>query len=105
METVELLAARRAVLLVQELGFENSIFKGDSEIVIKALQNSDWLKSSIGHLIQDTLSFVNSLKSWSYSHIGRHGNVVAHTLVRRARLSFLLHVWMEFVPLDLDHVF
>lgn len=71
MEIVELLAARRAVLLVRELGFENSIFKGDSEMVIKALQNGDWLKSSISHLTQDTLSLVNSLKSWSYSRIGR----------------------------------
>ena len=37
METIELLSARWAVLLVQELGFVDSIFKGNLEKVIKAL--------------------------------------------------------------------
>ena len=37
METIELLSARWAVLLVQELGFADSIFKGNLEKVIKAL--------------------------------------------------------------------
>ena len=68
---MELLAARWAIILVQELDFKNSIFEGESEIVIKPLQNDDRLKSSIGHLVQDTLSFVNSLQSWSFSHIGK----------------------------------
>ena len=95
METVQLLSARQAILLVQELGFADSIFKGNLEKVIKALQNNERLNSSIGYLIQDTLSFVNFLWSWSFSHIGRQGNAVAHALARRARLSFPLQVWME----------
>ncbi|KAL0005237.1 hypothetical protein SO802_012798 [Lithocarpus litseifolius] len=89
-ETVELLAARRAVILVQELGFKNSIFEGDSETVINSLRNGDRLKSFIGHLVQDTLSDVNSLRSWSFFHIGRQDNAVAHVLAKRARLSFIL---------------
>ena len=104
METIELLSARWAVLLVQELGFADSIFKGNLEKVIKALRNNEWLNSSIGYLIQDTLSFVNSLQSWSFSHIGGQGNDVAHALARRVRLSFPFQVWMEFVPPELDYV-
>ena len=104
METVELLSARWAVLLVQELGFTDSIFKGDLEKVIKALRNNEQLNSSIGYLIQDTLSFVNSLQSWSFFHIGRQDNDVAHALARRARLSFPLQVWMKSVPPELDYV-
>ena len=103
-ETVELLAARRVIILVQELGFENSIFEGDSKTIINSLQNSDQLKSFIGHLVPDTLSFVNSLRSWLFSHIGRQGNTITHALTRRARLSSPLDVWMESVPPNILHV-
>ena len=48
METVQLLSARQAILLVQELGFADSIFKGDYEKVIIALQNDERLNLSIG---------------------------------------------------------
>ena len=37
-ETVELLATKQAIILVQELGFENSIFEGDFETVIIAFE-------------------------------------------------------------------
>ena len=103
-EIVELLAARWAVILVQELDFENSIFEGESEIVINPLQNDDRLKSSIGHLVQDTLSFVNSLKGWSFSHIGKQGNAVAHPLAKITRLSFSVDIWMESVFLGIFNV-
>ena len=36
-----MLAARRALQFVQELGFVQSCFKGDSETVIKVLQKND----------------------------------------------------------------
>ena len=38
-ELVEILAARRAVLFSSESGFHNSIFEGDSSLVIKLLQD------------------------------------------------------------------
>ena len=103
-EIVELLAARWAVILVQELDFENSIFEGESEIVINPLQNDDRLKSSIGNLVQDTSSFVNSLKSWSFSHIGKQGNAIAHPLAKITRLSFSVDIWMESVFLGIFNV-
>ena len=53
--------------------------------------------SSIGHLARDTLSHVSSLSSFSLPHVVRHCNAVAHALAQRARLSFHLFAWMEFV--------
>ena len=58
--------------------------------------------SSIGHILKDTLSYVSPLQSYSFSHVGWQGNIVAHVLVQRVRLSFPLAVWMKYVPLDLD---
>ena len=38
-ELMEILAARRAVLFFIETGFYNSVFEGDSSIVIKFIQD------------------------------------------------------------------
>lgn len=60
----------------------------------------DMFSSSFGHLVRDTLIHVSSLRSFSFSHATRQGNVVTHALTQRAWLSFSLLNWMEFVPLD-----
>ena len=95
---LETLAARRAVLFVRELGFRSSIFQGDSEVSINALRQNSFLNSSFGHIVKDTLSLVSSLRSFSFTHTYRQGNALTHALDQRARLSFLVLVWMEFVP-------
>ena len=97
-----MVAARRAVLFVTEIGLQQCHFEGDSEIGIKALQNGDMLSSSFGYLLRDTLIHVTSLRSFSFSHIVRQGNTVAHALAQRVRLSFPLIVWIEYVPSDVD---
>ena len=40
----------------------------------------------------------------SFSHTVRQSNAVAHALTQRARLFFLLLVWMEYVPPNLNFV-
>ena len=47
---VEVLAARRALELALELGFDNIILEGDSEILLKALKNGASRLSHYGHL-------------------------------------------------------
>ena len=101
---LELLAARRAAILVSEIGFQQSCFKGDSEVVVKSLGGCGMEKFAVGHILKDTLSYVSLLKNYSFSHVNRQGNAVAHALAQRARLSFPVQVWMESVPPDLDAV-
>ena len=60
--------------------------------------------SSVGHILKDTLSYVSPLQSYFFYHVGWQGNIVAHVLVQRARLSFPLAVWMKYVPLDLNSI-
>ena len=84
-EAVEALAAYRAARFVQEVGITESILEGDSLSMISALKNGDRMNSAIGHLIKDTLSFVISNRSSSFSHVRRQGNVVAHALFKKAR--------------------
>ncbi|KAK9997071.1 hypothetical protein SO802_021757 [Lithocarpus litseifolius] len=99
--TLETLAARRAVLFVQELGLRNVVFEGDSESSIQAISNRLLSHSSCGHIIHDILLFASSFLSFSFSHVCRQGNALADALAKRARLSCPLLVWMKSVPPDL----
>ena len=99
--TLETLVARCAVHFVWELGLRNVVFEGDLESSIHAISNRLLLPSSCGHIIQDILLFVSSLQSFSFSHVCRQGNALADALVKRAKFSCPLLVWMESVPLDL----
>ena len=55
---------------------------------------------STSHIVKDTFSIASLLMSCSFSYITRQDNVVTHTLTNRARLSFLVLAWMEFVSLN-----
>ena len=50
---LEVLAARRAIQFVLELGFVHSIFEGDAEMVVKALANGNCSIPSIGHIVKN----------------------------------------------------
>ena len=98
---LETLAARRAVQFVQELDMKDSIFEGDSEVSISAIKSRCFQHPSCGHLIQDIMALLKSLQNYSFSHVHRQGNALAHALAKRARFSFPVLAWMESVPLDI----
>ena len=98
---MELLAARQAALFVQEVGLHSSILEGDSEIVINSLRKGEMFQSTFGHLIQDTMVYINSLQSFSFSHIYRQGNSVADALAKKAKFGSSLTIWMESVSPDI----
>ena len=52
-EILKMLAVRRVVQFVKEIGLNHSCFEGDSEIVVKALRSGDMFSSSFGHLFRD----------------------------------------------------
>nr|XP_023928611.1 uncharacterized protein LOC112039940 [Quercus suber] len=99
--SLEALAARRAVKFTVELGFTDSEFEGDSEIVCKALGSADCSHSSIGQIVKDIMSMISSLRTYTFSHVRQQGNGVAHALAKRAIVSFPVLVWMEHVPSDI----
>ena len=56
METVEIIAVRRAVLFSARLGFLHPIFKGDSEVIIKVLSKDNL---SFSNIIMPQIFFFN----------------------------------------------
>lgn len=74
------------------------------EILINTLRHNKLIHSSFGHLVQenqDTLSYANSLPSFSFSHIFWQNNALTHVLVKRVRISFPVFFWMESVSPNL----
>ena len=76
-------------MFAAELGFLQLTFKGDSEVVIKALSIDNSSLSSVGHIS-------GSFEAHTFSHISRQGNIVAHASAERAKLFVLLVVWRMF---------
>ena len=103
-ESLEALAARRAMVFMEELGLRRAKFEGDSETVVKALSKGCPDRSCIGHIIKDCMSLMGCFQTCSFSHVRRQSNGVAHALARRARLSSPLSVWMESVPPDISYL-
>lgn len=67
-EPVEILAARRTAQFTVELGFQQAIFEGDSELVFKALSEGVQSLSPLGHHVKDFMSIAGSLRAYSFSH-------------------------------------
>ena len=102
---LETVTARRAVHFLQELNLRGSILEGDLETSISAIKKQCFHHPDVGHLIKDIMSLVGSFQYFSFSHTQRQGNALAHALARRARLSFPISVWKEFVPPDIYKVY
>ena len=68
-EILKAMAARRAMIFMEELGLHRAIFEGDSETLVKALVGEcpDW--SYIGHIIKDCKSLMGCFRTCSFSHV------------------------------------
>ena len=95
---VEAIAACRAVEFGSEIGVDCAIVEGDSEVLVKALRNTDNGLTPIAPLINDVSLFLSLYSELSYSHIKRDGNKVAHSLARLALITPGCTVWMEDIP-------
>ena len=104
MEMVEVLAAHRALVFAQELGFDKVIVERDSANTITSINGGHMDHSALGHVLLDIKRLFSSFSHISVKHINREGNCVAHKLARwAARFPFL--VWIKSVPLDILEVY
>ena len=72
--------------------------EGDSKVIMKALRNKDNGLLSIAPRINDVSLFSGVYLEFSYSHIRRNGNKVAHSLARLVLITPDYTVWMKDVP-------
>uniref|UniRef100_A0A2N9GJZ4 RNase H type-1 domain-containing protein n=1 Tax=Fagus sylvatica TaxID=28930 RepID=A0A2N9GJZ4_FAGSY len=95
---VEALAARRAVTFAIEVGTWKIELEGDSEQIIKAINQEDPIFTPYGHIIEDIRCAAEQLQWFRFKHTKREGNKAAHALARLAKVSQDTDVWLETVP-------
>lgn len=98
---VEALAARRAIEFAVESRVTWAIIEGDSKIIYKKISKPTPSLALHGLLIQDAQQLAFAFTDFSFSHVGRQGNFVAHSLARKEILNQNQNVWMEEVPPDI----
>ena len=103
-EDVEALACRRAISFALEIGLQEVMFEGDSDIVIiRSLNSESPCMAPFGHVIEDSRSIASSLRYHSFSHVKRSGNCVADKLAKLARYTVmaLRYGWKTLRPTTL----
>uniref|UniRef100_A0A2N9HGY6 RNase H type-1 domain-containing protein n=1 Tax=Fagus sylvatica TaxID=28930 RepID=A0A2N9HGY6_FAGSY len=103
-EATEAMAARRAVRLALELGLTEVEFEGDSCIITGALNGEKYSRAVFGVIIEDAKALAQRLHTYSFHHVKRLGNLVAHALARRAQFCNVPNDRMESVPPNIQHL-
>ncbi|KAL7002934.1 hypothetical protein U1Q18_004092 [Sarracenia purpurea var. burkii] len=88
----EALAASNGISFSKELGLMNVIVEGDSLSVIEGIRKESSQVTSFGNIVQAIKDEILPFRSFSTSHVGRQGNLVAHGLVRLAKVVALFAV-------------
>jgi ribonuclease HI len=97
---IEAMAARAAIQLALDLKLDRVSFEGDSTQVITALQCQDNNYTSYGHLIAETQNKTLSLQSFTFEHVGRSANSVAHVLAKKSISIESSYLWLSSMPHD-----
>ncbi|XP_075670196.1 uncharacterized protein LOC142639958 [Castanea sativa] len=92
---LEALACRRAILFALEIGLQDVVFEGDSEVIINHLKANQPCMTAFDHIIEEARALSAKLRQASYSHTWRKGNTVADKLVKLAKNLYEPQVWME----------
>ena len=70
-ESVEAMAARRAILLAQEISLTRVVMEGDSLKVIEAINSPKQCRTQWGHIIEDIKIASLYLQECSFCHVSR----------------------------------
>jgi ribonuclease HI len=101
-EATEALAARRAVQFAIELGLREVESDGDSTIITEALIRGSYNQAAFGTIIEDARCLTRMMQGIFFSHVKRSGNIVAHTLARRAQFCSIPVIRMGNIPYELE---
>lgn len=92
--SVKALVAVNAIIFYKELGFDNTIFEGDSLQVVKAIASKGPCFSSYGQFIECIQRELRVLKNACFRHVMRDANCAAHTLVKLSTTHVTMTTWL-----------
>ena len=77
--------AEGAIIFILEIGLQDVVFKGDSEVIIKHLKAYQPCLTAFGHIIEEARALSAKLRKASFSHTRHKGNNVVDKLTKLAK--------------------
>ncbi len=103
--SIEAWAVKRSIQFALEIGITEAEFEGDSQTIVNALNAQHPSLAPFGLLLADAKELASKLQNFSFSHVKREGNRLAHALARKAHSCNSLEIWMESIPPDLEQLY
>jgi hypothetical protein len=103
-ERVELLAARRAVLLAKEVGTSKLVLETDCAGAVSKLNNREVDRSAHGPLVEDIKLLLGEFEESLVTHVRRSCNGVAHRLAKEGCGNKLSDIWMGSPPVFVSNL-
>ena len=101
---MEALACRRVIQFAKEIGLQNVFLKGDSALVIQAINEGLLAQFVYGHIIEHVLHIPTAVVVVVvvvvvfFCHVKHNSNKVADALAKKAEDGVELQVWLEALP-------
>ncbi|TYH80252.1 hypothetical protein ES332_D03G120200v1 [Gossypium tomentosum] len=95
-------ACLQAVILAEEMGFQDVCFEGDALTIIRKLRATDEDKSCIRSLIKRLRKKGRRFRRLSFKHIPREANKVAHAMAKYGERYEHPQFWIEEAPLAIE---
>ncbi|KAK5773323.1 hypothetical protein PVK06_049629 [Gossypium arboreum] len=93
-------ACLQAVIMAEEMGFQDVVVEGDALIVIRKLKSPDDDLSNISSLIREIKGRTCRFKSLSFKYIPREANNATHGMARVGRQYESPQYWIEEAPIE-----
>ncbi|XVE86314.1 hypothetical protein DITRI_Ditri18aG0025900 [Diplodiscus trichospermus] len=100
----EAYAAVRAFQFAYEMGFTNVMFEGDSLSIIRSLKAKETDFSDVGTTLEELQIWRAGFHRYLFAHVGREGNMVAHSLSKYGLQLDEEQNWVEDWPHIVDHI-
>ena len=81
--------------LTWELGLREIIIEGDTQAVIKPLQNPKTCPWPIQKVVEGAMLSFSCFMVWIASHVGRNGNEAVHLMAKMAKSLLDCKIWVD----------
>ncbi|XP_059450900.1 uncharacterized protein LOC132181677 [Corylus avellana] len=98
------MAAITAVQICRTWGFDSTLFVGDAQLVVEAVQQGARGWSRRHPLLEDLHHHLRELSHWKIAYSGREANRPAHELARMATKSVMDAMWVVDPPLCIQNL-
>lgn len=93
-----------ALEFCRDLRLQEVIFKGDVELVVKAVNKKSHLLCRYGQIVEDMKNSLAGFRSQQVIHVKRGAIEAAHGLAKQATGEYIDKMWMEMSPSSISNI-